>query len=70
MKTIFHKKSLKRLKRNLELIEWISKNNVKVKIVRNIMEDITKLKNVVKIGLISPAISLTCQSPLIFWCKV
>ena len=31
------------------------------------MEDLMKFKNVMKIGLISPRISFTYQSPLIFW---
>ena len=49
------------------MIEWIRKNNVNLKIVRNILEDLIKFKNVVKIGLIIPRISFTYQSPLIFW---
>ena len=66
MKAIFHK-FFQKVKENFELIEWIRKNNVNLKIVRNIIEDLIKFKNVVKIGLISPRISFTYQSPLIFW---
>ena len=66
MKAIFHK-FFQKVKENFELIEWIRKNNVNLKIVRNIIEDLIKFKNVVKIGLIIPRISFTYQSPLIFW---